>query len=232
MDIAGLAEIAHAHNIPLIVDNTLATPCLQQPLALGADIVVHSLTKFMGGQGAIVGGSIVAKQELIRAMVSTIARVGSIMSPLDAWLVLMSLETLPLRMDRHSSNAERLVEYLAQHPKVKGINYPTVPEHPQRELAKQQMPDGFGGLLSFEVEGGRQGAVQVINSLRLIPIVPSFGTSRTIVTHPATHTHCNMTLEEREAVGIYDGLIRLSVGLEDPEDIIADLEQALDKLKG
>jgi len=117
MDIAGLAEIAHAHNIPLIVDNTLATPCLQQPLAMGADIVVHSLTKFMGGQGAIVGGSIVAKQELIRAMVSTIARVGSIMSPLDAWLVLMSLETLPLRMDRHSTNAERLVEYLAQHPK-------------------------------------------------------------------------------------------------------------------
>jgi cystathionine beta-lyase/cystathionine gamma-synthase len=232
MDIAGLAEIAHAHNIPLIVDNTLATPCLQQPLALGADIVVHSLTKFMGGQGAIVGGSIVAKQELIRAMVSTIARVGSIMSPLDAWLVLMSLETLPLRMARHSTNAEKMVEYLAQHPKVKGINYPSTPEHPQRELAKRQMPDGFGGLLSFEVQGGREGAVQVINSLRLIPIVPSFGTSRTIVTHPATHTHCNMTRDEREAVGIFDGLIRLSVGLEDPQDIIADLEQALDKLNG
>jgi cystathionine beta-lyase/cystathionine gamma-synthase len=165
-------------------------------------------------------------------MVSTIARVGSIMSPLDAWLVLMSLETLPLRMARHSTNAEKMVEYLAQHPKVKGINYPSTPEHPQRELAKRQMPDGFGGLLSFEVEGGREGAVQVINSLRLIPIVPSFGTSRTIVTHPATHTHCNMTRDEREAVGIFDGLIRLSVGLEDPQDIIADLEQALDTLNG
>jgi cystathionine beta-lyase/cystathionine gamma-synthase len=231
MDIAGLAEVAHSHNIPLIVDNTLATPCLQQPLALGADIVVHSLTKFMGGQGAIVGGSIVAKQELIRKMVSTVARVGAIMSPLDAWLVLLSLETLPLRMARHSSNAEKLVEYLSQHPKVKGINYPSSPQHPQRELAKQQMPDGFGGLLSFEVLGGREGAIQVINSFELIPIVPSFGTSRTIVTHPATHTHCNMKLEEREAVGIYDGLIRLSVGLEDPEDIIADLDQALEKLK-
>jgi cystathionine beta-lyase/cystathionine gamma-synthase len=115
---------------------------------------------------------------------------------------------------------------------VKGINYPGLPEHPQRELAKRQMPDGFGGLLSFEVTGGREGALQVINSLRLIPIVPSFGTSRTIVTHPATHTHCNMKREEREAVGIFDGLIRLSVGLEDPEDLIADLEQALDKLKG
>ncbi len=232
MDIAGLAGIAHAHNIPLIVDNTLATPCLQQPLAMGADIVVHSLTKFMSGQGAIVGGSIVAKQELIRDMVSTIARVGSIMSPFDAWLVLMSLETLPLRMARHSSNAERLVEYLTQHPKVKGINYPSAQDYPQRELAKRQMADGFGGLLSFEVKGGREGAVQVINSFRLIPIIPSFGTSRTIATHCATHTHSNMTPKEREAVGIYDGLIRLSVGLEDPEDLIADLEQALDKLKG
>jgi len=232
MDIAGLAEVAHAHDIPLIVDNTLATPCLQQPLALGADIVVHSLTKFMGGQGAIVGGSIVARQELIRSMVSTIARVGSIMSPMDAWLVLMSLETLPLRMTRHSTNAEILVEYLALHPKVKGINYPSLQQHPQRELAKQQMPDGFGGLFSFEVVGGREGAVQVINSFRLIPIVPTFGTSRTIATHPATHTHSNMEPKEREAVGITDGLIRLSVGLEDPEDLIADLEQALDKLKG
>jgi cystathionine beta-lyase/cystathionine gamma-synthase len=232
MDIAGLAEIAHAHNIPLIVDNTLATPCLQQPLAMGADIVVHSLTKFMGGQGAIVGGSIVAKQELIRDMVSTIARVGSIMSPFDAWLVLMSLETLPLRMARHCSNAETLVEYLAQHPKIKGINYPTAQQYPQRELAERQMPDGFGGLLSFEVEGGRDGAVQVMNSFQLIPIIPSFGTSRTIATHPATHTHSNMSPEEREAVGIYDGLIRVSVGLEDPEDLIADIEQALSKLKG
>ena len=230
MDIAGLAEVAHAHNIPLVVDNTLATPCLQQPLALGADIVVHSLTKFMGGQGAIVGGSIVAKEELIRNMVSTIARVGSIMSPFDAWLVLMSLETLPLRMARHTSNAEKLVEYLAQHPKVKGINYPTSQQFPQKELARRQMPDGYGGLLSFEVAGGRRGAVQTINSFQLIPIIPSFGTSRTIATHCATHTHSNMTPEEREAVGIYDGLIRLSVGLEDPEDLIADLEQALEKI--
>ena len=230
MDIAGLAEIAHAHDIPLIVDNTLATPCLQQPLALGADIVVHSLTKFMAGQGAIVGGSIVAKQELIRDMVSTISRVGAIMSPFDAWLVLMSLETLPLRMARHCSNAETLVEYLAQHPKIKGINYPTAEQYPQRELAERQMPDGFGGLLSFEVEGGRDGAVQAMNSFELIPIIPSFGTSRTIATHPATHTHSNMTPEEREAVGIYDGLIRVSVGLEDPEDIIADIEQALSKI--
>jgi methionine-gamma-lyase len=231
MDIAGLAEVAHAHNIPLVVDNTLATPCLQQPLAMGADIVVHSLTKFMGGQGAIVGGSIVTKRELIEDMISTIARVGSIMSPMDAWLVLMSLETLPLRMTRHSSNAEKLVEYLTQHPKVKGINYPTAQQFPQQELARRQMPDGYGGLLSFEVVGGREGAVQAINSFELIPIIPSFGTSRTIATHCATHTHSNMTPEERDAVGIYDGLIRLSVGLEDPEDLITDLDQAFEKIK-
>ena len=231
MDIAGLAEVAHAHNIPLVVDNTLATPCLQQPLAMGADIVVHSLTKFMGGQGAIVGGSIVTKRELIEDMISTIARVGSIMSPMDAWLVLMSLETLPLRMTRHSSNAEKLVEYLTQHPKVKGINYPTAQQFPQQELARRQMPDGYGGLLSFEVVGGREGAVQAINSFELIPIIPSFGTSRTIATHCATHTHSNMTPEERNAVGIYDGLIRLSVGLEDPEDLITDLDQAFEKIK-
>jgi cystathionine beta-lyase/cystathionine gamma-synthase len=142
----------------------------------------------------------------------------------------LSLETLPLRMERHSANAERLAEYLAQHPKVKGINYPSLQQHPQRELAKRQMPHGFGGLLSFEVVGGKEGAKQVINSFRLIPIVPSFGTSRTIATHPATHTHCNLRPEEREAVGIYDGLIRLSVGLEDLEDIIADVGQALDTI--
>jgi cystathionine beta-lyase/cystathionine gamma-synthase len=232
MDIAGIAEVAHAHGIPLVVDNTLATPCLQQPLALGADIVVHSLTKFMAGQGAIVGGSIVASQEQIQAMGSRIARVGAIMSPMDSWLVLMGLETLPLRMERHSSNAETLVEYLAGHPKVKGINYPTAEGFPQWELASQQMPDGFGGLLSFEVEGGREGAVRVMNAFELIPIIPSFGTSRTIATHPATHTHCNMKPEERDAVGIYDGLIRVSVGLEDAEDLIADLDQALEKLNG
>ena len=229
-DIAALAELAHAHDLPLIVDNTLATPILQHPMELGADIVVHSLTKFMIGNGTIVGGSIVGNKKLIREMVSTIAAVGSIMSPFDAWLALLSLETLPLRIARHSSNAEQVAAFLAQHSKIKSVNYPSVPEYPQRELARRQMPDGFGGLLSFVVDGGKEGAIKVTNAFQLISIVPSFGTSRTIVTHPATHTHCNMKREEREAVGIFDGLLRLSVGLEGPEDIIADLEQALDTL--
>ena len=232
MDISRLAELAHAHNLPLIVDNTLATPCLQQPLDLGADIIVHSLTKFMGGNGAIVGGSLVGKEELINGVNSTISKVGAIMSPFDAWLTLMSLETMPLRMAKHSSNAEQVVAYLAQHPKVTRINYPTAPDYPQRELAERQMPKGFGGLISFVVQGGKEGAVQAIDSFQLIPTIPSFGTTRTIVTHPATHTHCNMEPEEREAVGIFGGLIRLSVGLEDPNDIIADLEQGLDKIGG
>jgi methionine-gamma-lyase len=231
-DIAALAELAHAHDLVLIADNTLATPMLQHPFELGADIVVHSMTKFMVGNGTIVGGSVVGNKKLIRDMISTVAAVGSIMSPFDAWLALLSLETLPLRMARHSSNAAAVTAFLAQHPKIKRINYPTAPDYPQKELAKRQMPNGFGGLMSFVVDGGFDAAVKVADALQLIPIVPSFGTSRTIVTHPATHTHCNMKPEEREAVGIFDGLLRLSVGLEDPEDIIADLEQALEKLKG
>ena len=153
------------------------------------------------------------------------------MDPFAAWLTLMNLETLPMRMAKHCSNAEKVAAYLAKNPKVKRVNYPSLPDHPQYELAKNQMPLGFGGLLSFVVEGGREGAVKTIESFKLIPIVPSFGTSRTISTHPSTHTHSYMIPEEREKAGILDGLIRLSVGMEDPEDIIADLEQALDKLK-
>lgn len=230
-DIAGLAEVAHAHNVPLIVDNTLATPCLQQPLALGADIVVLSLTKFIGGNGTIVGGAVIGSEELTEGMLrDTLPYIGATMSPFDAWLTLLSLETLGPRMAKHSSNAEKIAAYLVQHPKVSQVNYPSLPDYPQHELAKRQMPNGFGGMMSFVVDGGMDGAAEVMESFQMITIVPSFGTSRTIATHPATHTHFPMTPEEREAAGIFDGLIRLSVGLEDPKDIIADLEQALDKL--
>ncbi len=230
-DIAGLAEITRARNVPLIVDNTLATSCLLRPLELGADIVLLSLTKFVGGNGAVVGGAVIGSEELIEGMhARTLGYIGATMSPFDAWLTLMSLETLPLRMARHCSNAEKVAAYLSQHPKVKGVEYPSLPDHPQRELARRQMPYGFGGMMSFVVDGGKEGAVKVMESFQMISIVPSFGTSRTIVAHPATHIHYKMTPEEREAAGIFDGMIRLSVGLEDPEDIFADLEQALDKL--
>jgi O-acetylhomoserine/O-acetylserine sulfhydrylase-like pyridoxal-dependent enzyme len=230
-DIAGLSEITRAHNVPLIVDNTLATPCLLRPLELGADIVLLSLTKFVGGQGAIVGGAVIGSEDLIEDMLAhTLGYIGSTMSPFDAWLTLMSVETLPMRMARHSRNAEQVVAYLAQHPKVTRVNYPSLPDHPQHELAKHQMPDGCGGMMSFVVEGGTDGATTVMESFQMIPIAVTFGTSRTVATHPASHTHWPLTPEEREAAGIYDGLIRLSIGLEDSKDIIADLEQALDNL--
>lgn len=230
-DIAGLAEITRAHNVPLIVDNTLATSSLLRPLELGADIVLLSLTKFVGGQGSIVGGAVIGSEELIEDMLDrTLGYIGSTMSPIDAWLTLLSIETLPLRMSRHSTNAAKVAAYLAQHPKVLRVNYPGLPSHPQYELASRQMPDGCGGMMSYEVQGGVDGASTVMESSKMIPIVVTFGTSRTVATHPASHTHWPMTRDEREAVGIYDGLIRMSVGLEDPEDLIADLEQALSKI--
>ncbi len=230
-DVAGLAEITHAHNIPLIVDSTLATPCLLRPLDLGADIVLHSLTKFICGNGTIVGGAVIGSEGLITDIrKSTLGYIGATMSPFDAWLTLMSMETLPSRIVQHCSNTEQVAAFLAQHSRVRSVNYPSLSDHPQHALAKRQMPKGFGGMLSFVVDGGREAAVKVIEACQMIAIVPSFGTSRTIATHPATHTHNRMTPQERKAAGIYDGLIRLSVGLEDPDDIIVDLEQALDKL--
>jgi cystathionine beta-lyase/cystathionine gamma-synthase len=230
-DIAGLAEITRAHNVPLIVDNTLGTPCLMRPLEMGADIVLLSLTKFVGGQGSIVGGAVIGSEELMEDMLDrTLGYIGATMSPIDAWLTLLSIETLPLRMAQHSRNAEKVAAYLAEHPKVRGVNYPGLPSHPQHELARRQMPDGCGGMMSFEVEGGMEGASTVMESSRIIPIAVTFGTSRSVTTHPATFTHWPMTQKEREAAGIYDGLIRLSVGLEDADDLLADLAYSLDKL--
>jgi len=230
-DIAGLAEITRAHNVPLIVDSTLATPYLLRPLEMGADVVLHSLTKFICGNGSIVGGAVIGSDELITDIrKNTLGYIGATMSPFDAWLTLMSLETLISRIDQHCTSAEQVAAFLAQHSRVRGVNYPSLSDHPQHTLAKRQMPKGFGGMLSFVVDGGREAAVKTIEAFEMIAIVPSFGTSRTIATHPATHTHDSMTPQERKEVGIYDGLIRLSVGLEDSEDIIADLGQALDKL--
>jgi len=230
-DIAGLAEITRAHNVPLIVDNTLATPSLMRPLEMGADIVLLSLTKFVGGQGTIVGGAVVGKDELIEDMLAqTLGYIGSTMSPIDAWLTLMSIETLPLRMLKHSRNAEKIAAFLDQHPKVIRVNYPGLPDHPQYDLAQTQMPDGCGGMMSFEVEGGLEGATTVMESFQMIPIAVTFGTSRTVATHPASHTHWPMSPEERKAAGIFDGLIRFSVGLEAVEDIIVDLERGLDRI--
>lgn len=229
-DIAAVAEVAHAHGVPLLVDNTTATAALQQPLALGADIVLLSITKFLAGNATVLGGAIVGPEALTEDIRwNTTEFVGSIMQPFDAWLTVQYLETLPLRMAKHSTNAQQVAEYLARHPKIVRVNYPGLPDHPQHALAQRQMRAG-GGMLSFVVAGGIPAAARMVDSFKLIIHAVTFGTSRTICMHPCTITHEHMTQEERDRAGIDDGLIRLSVGLEDVEDIIADLEQALGKV--
>jgi cystathionine beta-lyase/cystathionine gamma-synthase len=226
-DIAAVAEVAHARGVPLMVDNTTATAALQTPMELGADIVLLSITKFLSGNATVLGGAIVGPEALMEDVRwNTTEFVGAIMQPFDSWLTLQYLETLGMRMERHSSNSQKIAEYLAGHPRVTHVNHTGLPNHPQYELAGKQMK-GAGGLMSFVVSGGMESAAKVMDSFRLICHAVTFGTSRTICMHPATITHEHMTPEERAAVGIDDGLIRLSVGLEDPDDLIADLDQAL-----
>jgi cystathionine beta-lyase/cystathionine gamma-synthase len=229
-DIKAIADVAHSHKVPLMVDNTTATAALQRPLDLGADIVLLSITKFLAGNATVLGGAIVGPEKLTEDIRwNTTEFVGAIMQPFDSWLTLQYLETLPLRMDRHSSNTQAVAEFLTNHPKVKLVNYPGLKSHPQYELAQRQMKSG-GGMLSFVVEGGIPSARIVMNAFKLVIHAVTFGTSRTICMHPRTITHEHLTQEERDIAGIDDGLIRLSVGLEDPKDIIADLDQALSKL--
>jgi len=226
-DIKAVAGVAHARGIPLMVDNTTATAALQRPIGLGADIVLLSITKFLAGNATVLGGAVVGPEDLIEDIRwNTTEFVGAVMPPFDAWMTLQYLETLPLRMTRHSKNAQDVAEYLDAHPKVTRVNYSGLSDHPQHELACRQM-EGHSGLLSFVVQGGVEGAAQLMNSLELITHAVTFGTSKTICMHPPSITHEHMTPEERAAAGIDDGLIRLSLGLEDPRDIIADLEQGL-----
>jgi methionine-gamma-lyase len=229
-DIEAVAEVAHANGVPLMVDNTTATAALQQPMTLGADIILLSITKFLCGNASVLGGAIVGPEALVEDVRwNTSEFIGAVMQPFECWLTLMFLETLSLRMERHSANAQKVAEFLAGHPKVSHVNYPGLPEHPQYDLAQSQMK-APGGMLSFVVARGMDGAARVMDSLELVVHAVTFGTSRTICMHPATITHEHMTPEERAAAGIDDGLIRLSVGLESPGDIIGDLEQALSKL--
>ena len=229
-NIAAVAEVAHARGVPLMVDNTTATAALQKPIDLGADIILLSITKFLSGNASVLGGAIVGPEALVEDIRwNTTEFVGAIMQPLEAWLTLQYLETLPFRMERHSQNAQKVAKFLAHHPKVTHVNYPGLKSHPTHALAQAQMRMN-GGLLSFVVPGGMQGAAAVMNAVRLVVHAVTFGTSRTICMHPRTITHEHMTQAERDAAGIDDGLIRLSVGMEDPEDIIADLDQALARL--
>jgi cystathionine beta-lyase/cystathionine gamma-synthase len=229
-DIQAIADVAHRHSLPLMVDNTTATAALQQPMSLGADIILLSITKFLSGNATVLGGAIVGPEALIEDIRwNTTEFIGAIMQPFDSWLTLQYLETLPMRMERHSSNSQKVAEYLVDHPKVSQVNHTGLASHPQYDLARKQMR-GPGGLMSFVVLGGMRAAACVIDSFKLICHAVTFGTSRSICMHPATITHEHMTPEERAAVGIDDGLIRLSIGLEDPEDIIKDLDQALSRL--
>ena len=226
-DIRAVAEVAHAKGVPLMVDNTTATAALQRPLELGADMVLLSISKFMSGNAAILGGALVGPEALVEDIRwNTTEFVGSIMPPMEAWMTLQCLETLCMRMRRHSANALAVAHYLNGHPKVVRVNYSGLDDHAQHDLACRQM-SGHGGLLSFVVAGGVRGAAGVMNRFRLVVHAVTFGTSRSICMHPPTITHEHMSPAERQAAGIDDGLIRFSVGLENPEDIIADIEQAL-----
>lgn len=222
-DIAKLAELAHDHDALLVVDNCFCTPALQRPLELGADLVTHSATKYLDGQGRCVGGAIVGDAERLGKQIFPFLRsAGPTMSPFNAWVFLKGLETLNLRMRAHSEQAMQLAQWLLKQPEVSHVYYPGLPDHPQHALAASQQ-SGFGGIVSFEVQGGREAAWRVIDATQMLSITANLGDVRTTITHPATTTHGRMSADQRAAAGIEEGLLRVSVGLEDIADIQADL---------
>ena len=226
-DIKALAELAHQHGAFLVVDNCFCTPALQRPLELGADIVIHSATKYLDGQGRCIGGAVVGKEDVVGTDVYGFLRTcGPTMSPFNAWVFLKGLETLRLRMEAHCRNAQNLAEWLEAQPAVTRVNYPGLQSHPQHELAAEQQK-GFGGVLSFEVAGGKEEAWKLIDATRMISITANLGDTKSTITHPATTTHGRLTPEQRSDAGISDSLIRIAVGLEDIEDLKADLSRGL-----
>ncbi|MDR7419978.1 MAG: aminotransferase class I/II-fold pyridoxal phosphate-dependent enzyme [Armatimonadota bacterium] len=225
-DIAAVAAIARRAGAVTICDNTFASPYNQTPLALGVDLVVHSATKYLGGHHDLTAGVIVGRRDLVTRAVRTLRILGPVLDPFAAWLLVRALRTIGIRVERHNQNAQRLAEFLAGHPRVARVNYPGLPSHPQHALAARQMR-GFGGMLSFEVTGGFDAGVRCVESLRLAALAVSLGGHETLVTHPASTTSVGIPKEDRERAGITDGLIRVSVGLEDVEDLIEDFDQAL-----
>ncbi|KYH33056.1 homocysteine synthase [Neomoorella mulderi] len=260
-DLEALAAIAHAAGIPLIVDNTFATPYLCQPFAFGADIVVHSATKFIGGHGTSIGGVIVDSGKfnwdngkfpglvepdpsyhglsylkafgpaayIVKARVQLLRDLGPALSPFNAFLFLQGLETLPIRMERHVQNALQVARWLAEHPAVAWVSYPGLPSHPSYERAQKYLPRGAGAILTFGIKGGREAGKKFINSLELFSLLANVGDARSLVIHPASTTHQQLTAEEQLASGVTEDLVRLSIGLEDVDDLIADLDQALSR---
>jgi methionine-gamma-lyase len=228
-DLPALCAAARERGIAVCVDNTFATPYHQRPLAHGADLVVHSTTKYVGGHGTVIGGAVVARQgEMLDRIAAFRKNLGGIPGPFDCWLLLNGLKTLPLRLERHSANAQRVAEWLAAHPGIAVVHYPGLPDHPGHERAKRQMENGFGGVMSFELAAGFEAGVTMMEAVELCTLAVSLGTVDTLIQHPASMTHSVMDPEIRRRAGVTDGLVRLAVGIESAEDIIADLEAALD----
>jgi len=229
-DLEVVGKIAKEHNLWLGVDPTFATPYLLRPLDWGADFVVHSTTKYLSGHNQIIGGVVVTNDEKLFEQLKFVQKsIGAVSSPFDCWLTLLGLKTLPLRMEKHSTNGQAVAEFLEAHPKVSKTIYPGLPGHPQHKIAKRQMK-AFSGMISFELNGGLEAGVKLMNSVELCSLAESLGAVETMITHPASMTHASVPKATREARGLTDGLVRLSVGIEDIEDIIADLEQALGKV--
>ncbi|MHB1177861.1 MAG: trans-sulfuration enzyme family protein [Daejeonella sp.] len=230
VDLEWLGKLKLKHNFILNVDNCFATPYLQKPIEFGADLVSHSATKYMDGQGRILGGVLVGRKDLVKELMFFIRHTGPAMSAFNAWTLSKSLETLPVRMDRHCSNALKVAEILEQHQEVELVRYPFLPSHPQYELAKRQMKQG-GGIVTFIVKGGIERARKFMDALEMISLSPNLGDTRTIATHPVSTTHSKLTDDERAQIGIFPGSIRISVGLEDINDIAEDLTRALNNSK-
>ncbi|MBQ0909323.1 aminotransferase class I/II-fold pyridoxal phosphate-dependent enzyme [Flavobacterium sp. F-328] len=226
IDLELLGNIAKKHNLILIIDNCFATPYLQQPIKWGAHLVVHSATKLMDGQGRVLGGITVGDAVLIQKIYLFSRLTGPSLSPFNAWVLSKSLETLAIRLDRHCENALKVAEFLENHPQVNKVKYPFLKSHPQYEIAQKQMKLG-GNIVAFEIKGGLEAGRAFLDKIKLCSLSPNLGDTRTIVTHPASTTHSKLSVEERLAVSITDGLVRVSVGLETVTDVIADLEQAL-----
>lgn len=230
IDLEWAGKFAEAHNLILVVDNCFASPYLQQPAKWGAHIVTHSATKYIDGQGRVLGGLILGKADLMKEVHFFARHTGPSISPFNAWILAKSMETLGLRMDRHCSNALTVAEYFEGNPEILTVKYPFLKSHPQYEIAKKQMSQG-GGVITLDLKGGVQRAQRFIDQLQMISITANLGDSRSIVTHPASTTHSKLSVEERAQVGISDGLVRLSIGLEHFEDIILDVERAIDSSK-
>lgn len=227
IDLQQVADICKKHQILFVVDNCFATPAVQQPIQYGADLVLHSATKFIDGQGRVLGGVILGRKDLIHELYLFIRNTGPSMSPFNAWVLSKSLETLYIRMDRHAENALALARHFEHHPRLSGLRYPFLPSHPQYAIAQKQMRNG-GGILTFELKGGIESGRKFLNALKMLSMTNNLGDSRSIAAHPASTTHSKLKEEERAALGITPGLIRISVGLEHIDDLIADIAQALD----